>query len=324
MYTKEPKESQNKAKQKATIHKKRVKRRRIRTGIAIGIAFLLGFVLGQKQESVVGAGYIEAAINEITGQQSKSVPTTEDVSIESDSIMAVAQPQKLSYDEAIANLTYLADADSQYADVISNIGIYPEALMVQLANNPEMLEFVQDYSEQKTTDEGTLSQEELAATCPLFLQWDERWGYDTYGDNILAVSGCGPTALSMVIVGLTHNEKATPANVGSYALDNDYYMYGTGTKWSLMSEGASHFGLDSQTIDIDENIMKQRLDKGDFIICSMGPGDFTANGHFIVIYGYDSTGFQVNDPFCIYRSGQTWDYEQLSDQIKSMWALGVK
>ena len=33
---------------------------------------------------------------------------------------------------------------------------------------------------------------------PLFLQWDERWGYRSYGGDFLAVTGCGPTALSMV------------------------------------------------------------------------------------------------------------------------------
>ena len=37
-----------------------------------------------------------------------------------------------------------------------------------------------------------------AGEIPLFLQWDERWGYRSYGGDFLAVTGCGPTALSMV------------------------------------------------------------------------------------------------------------------------------
>lgn len=38
---------------------------------------------------------------------------------------------------------------------------------------------------------------------PALIQWDERWGYAPYGsETIIAVSGCGPTALSMVISGL--------------------------------------------------------------------------------------------------------------------------
>lgn len=53
----------------------------------------------------------------------------------------------------------------------------------------------------------------------------------------------------------------------------------------------------------------------------MRPGDFTTAGHFIVLYGYDETGFLVNDPNCAARSGRTWTYEELSGQIKQIWSL---
>jgi hypothetical protein len=319
MHTKELQESQNGMKRKQIMSKKRIRKRRLRTGYAIIIAFLLGFILGKNQTSLAGTDSLVEATNETLAQASLQIE--QDVSAGDKKEIVVSQPQKLSYDEAVVILTDLAGEDSRYADIVSNVGIYPETLLIQLTNNPEMIEFVRDYTEQKTNDSGVVSKEELGEKCPLLLQWDERWGYDTYGDNILAVSGCGPTALSMVIIGLTHNEKAIPAEIASFAMENDYYMYGTGTKWNLMSEGAAYYGLNSQTIAIDESVMQQCLDEGDFIICSMGPGDFTANGHFIVICGYDNRGFQVNDPFCIYRSGQTWDYEQLRGQIKSMWAL---
>ena len=39
--------------------------------------------------------------------------------------------------------------------------------------------------------------------------------------------------------------------------------------------------------------MKQALDDGKVIVCSMGPGDFTTEGHFILIRGYDGNGFYV-------------------------------
>ncbi len=32
------------------------------------------------------------------------------------------------------------------------------------------------------------------------------------------------------------------------------------------------------------------------LICAMGPGDFTGNGHFIVVTGYDGEGFSIRDP----------------------------
>lgn len=68
--------------------------------------------------------------------------------------------------------------------------------------------------------------------------------------------------------------------------------------------------------------MKAALDSGSVIVCSMGPGDFTAAGHFIVIYGYDKKGFLVNDPNCVARSRQNWNFSELKGQIKNIWVMG--
>ena len=69
--------------------------------------------------------------------------------------------------------------------------------------------------------------------------------------------------------------------------------------------------------------MKDALDAGRVIICSMGPGDFTAGGHFVVVYGYDSQGFLINDSNCVARSRQRWSFNRLEKQIKHMWSYGV-
>lgn len=67
--------------------------------------------------------------------------------------------------------------------------------------------------------------------------------------------------------------------------------------------------------------MKEALDQGALIICSMDAGDFTTAGHFLVICGYGPDGFQINDSFCVYRSNQSWSFEQLHDQIGGMWTV---
>ncbi len=65
--------------------------------------------------------------------------------------------------------------------------------------------------------------------------------------------------------------------------------------------------------------MRATLDKGGVIVCAMGPGDFTATGHFIVIYGYDDEGFKVNDPNSTLRSSKGWKFEKIQRQIKKIW-----
>lgn len=52
---------------------------------------------------------------------------------------------------------------------------------------------------------------------PLFLQWDERWGYETYGDDFFATDACGPTTLSMVVCGLSGSAVWNPLEVARFA-----------------------------------------------------------------------------------------------------------
>lgn len=255
--------------------------------------------------------------------------------------IVVSKPQEYSLSEAIVQLRQRAEGDERYASIVENQNIYPEKLLINLANNPELISFVADYTGQDlaTVDGVTVAKDshgpasgdtlddkltdaELAQECPLFLQWDKRWGYHAYGDDsTISVSGCGPTSLAMVVVGLEHDKSVTPAAVADFAMDNDYYMAGTGTMWSLMTEGAAHYGLDSTQIDIDRQQMEQCLESDGMLICSMAKGDFTTAGHFIVIYDKGDEGFIVNDPFCIYRSTQEWSFEQLQGQLKSVWAV---
>ena len=196
-------------------------------------------------------------------------------------------------------------------------------LVMDLVVNPEMISFVCDYPDGVGL-EAEIRPSEMEQDCPLFLQWDKRWGYQKYGkSSTIAVSGCGPTALAMVATALTH-EPVTPLEVADYAMEKEYYIPGVGTMWSLMTTGAAHYGLDSEQMEPDEYGMKKMLDRGEILICSMRKGDFTINGHFIVIYGYDSDGFLVNDPMCIYRSKQHWTFKRLHKQFKAIWSLCPK
>ena len=199
---------------------------------------------------------------------------------------------------------------------------YPESLLKLLELNPEAEPFVRGYFQNRDKHpEIDLSGEVVQGTIPLFLQWDERWGYETYGSDLIAITGCGPTCLSMVLYYLTGDESLTPDVIGDYSMDNGYYLPGTGTLWALMEDVAPIYGVGVKQPEASEWQMKSALDRGAVLICSMKPGDFTAGGHFIVIYGYDQNGFLVNDPNCVARSRQSWSYEQISRQMKHLWVF---
>ncbi len=56
------------------------------------------------------------------------------------------------------------------------------------------------------------------------------------------------------------------------------------------------------------------------VICNVGPGDFTDNGHFLVITGVDDDGnLVINDPYSAERSGRRGTWKVLG-QTKALWA----
>ena len=208
-----------------------------------------------------------------------------------------------------------------YKNIMAHKEDYPEYLIDDLEMNPEILDFVAAYLKTEAVGHGGLTAAEKKSAHPLFVQWDKRWGYSTYGESCMAISGCGPTALAMVGYGLTRNEQIDPFNVAQFAMQNGYYVNNVGTAWTLMTEGAQHYGLTvTSQYRYTEEQMKDALEKGGMIILSVGKGDFTVHsGHFIVLYGYKNGKFQVNDPFSYTNSSKLWDYETLSKQTKNAW-----
>jgi hypothetical protein len=224
-------------------------------------------------------------------------------------------------DSEIKNeLQTLAKQDKDYQYIYEHYGEYPTALLAALCNNAEMLSFVRDYPDAEPTATGGFTRKEKKAAFPLLLQWDKRWGYALYGDSNLAISGCAPTCLSMVVLALTKDADATPDQIAAFSEENGYYQSGIGTSWSLMTEGAAHFGVCGTELSLDENVITKHLSSGEPIICSMRPGDFTTSGHFIVLTGEADGKITVCDPNSRQRSEALWDYETLAPQIKNLWA----
>lgn len=80
---------------------------------------------------------------------------------------------------------------------------YPDYLLETLDKYPETIDFVLHYPERKGKTVSSEPEEYEEGKIPLFIQWDRRWGYASYGDSLIGVAGCGPVCLSMVAVGLT-------------------------------------------------------------------------------------------------------------------------
>ena len=257
----------------------------------------------------------------INDDNSSASDSSSDNIIYNDSIYDNVSSEKNNIGTIKERLKKLSEKDERINEVLENYNNYPESLLDMLSRNIEMIDFVLDYPEKK----GKIFSETIGkvkkGTFPLLLQWDSRWGYGKYGDDNVAISGCAPTALSMVIAGLTGKNNITPYDVAKYAEKDGHYSSGTGTSWSLMTLGSKHFGIEGTELALTKNNIYNSLESGKPIICSMRKGDFTTVGHFIVLVGIEDGKIKINDPNSKERSSILWDYERIKSQIKNLWVF---
>ncbi|WP_300082542.1 C39 family peptidase [uncultured Thomasclavelia sp.] len=195
----------------------------------------------------------------------------------------------------------------------------PQYIIDFVAKNPQASELKDNYTTKQNNEPIELASPD---GIPLYIQWDSRWAFNKYGDEIIGTAGCGPTCLAMVSVGLTGNIEYNPRYIANYAQNNNY-LEGSKTSWSLMQEGCRDFGLKATPVTLNKAAMINELNQGHPIICSVRPGDFTDTGHFIVITKVKDNNFIVNDPNSRENSQRQWSYERLSWQIKAMWSYSL-
>lgn len=197
--------------------KKLVRKRKIVLSVMLLTSFLLGCVCGRyfpeiklgKTEEVLASAQDnsgeEKKENQITnnvdngttadGTEKEEQSATETVEEPADSEetndpfaeipqVVLSKPVDYSLNQAIRQLEQMEASDERYAQIVENAEKYPEKLLINLANNPEMIAFVADYKgNTRDYDKAELTEKELQEEYPLFLQWDKRWGCLAYGDD---------------------------------------------------------------------------------------------------------------------------------------------
>ncbi len=107
---------------------------------------------------------------------------------------------------------------------------YPPELLELLERNQEAKKFVWEYPLKKDErPEIDLSEYADADEMPLLMQWDQRWGYTQYSGNVMGLTGCGPTCLSMVAMYLSNDTTRDPAWMAEFSTENGYAAKGSGT-----------------------------------------------------------------------------------------------
>ncbi|WP_302396325.1 C39 family peptidase [Eggerthella sinensis] len=231
-------------------------------------------------------------------------------------------------DDLTASLLAAAESSDDAAWIAAHPDAYAvdgEAVQYKLlklaATEPEAIPFVRGFPDAYPADAAEATGDPAAGEVPRFYQWDPRWGATVYSSTAFAVTGCCPTSLSMVYQGLTGKGDLSPYDMGVRARDGGYMAEFDGTDSSFLVNEAASLGLSCTSIDADADALRAALEGGAAVICNVGPGDFTDNGHFFVITGVDGDGnLVINDPYSAERSNQAWDVEKVLGQTKALFA----
>lgn len=231
-------------------------------------------------------------------------------------------------DEYTASLVAAAETNDDVAWIAAHpaaYGVDGEAVQYKLlklaATEPEAVPFVRGFPDAYPDSEAEGTGDPASGEVPRLYQWDPRWGFTVYSSTTFAVTGCCPTSLSMVYQGLTGKGDLSPYDLGVKAAEGGYMAEFDGTDSSFLVNEAASLGLSCESLSLDADSVRSALEGGAVLICNVGPGDFTDNGHFFVITGIDGDGsLVINDPYSAERSSRTWNVDDVLGQTKALWA----
>jgi hypothetical protein len=125
---------------------------------------------------------------------------------------------------------------------------------------------------------------------PIYIQTDPRWTNAPYGSSQVGPSGCGPSAMAMIITALT-GQPVTPDQTAKKAGDDGMYISGEGSSHDVAPDLAKHYGLKATRIKFDVTSISNAIKSGSYVILSgKGALPFTKGGHYIMIRGVTADG----------------------------------
>ena len=202
--------------------------------------------------------------------------------------------------------------------------------------NPNVIHFLYLYGHDVTSpDSFEMTEDERQARLPLlgddvkglvplFMQWDWRWGYDWYGGGPIGLTGCAPTCMAMIGMGLTGDESFNPREMCVYSENAGFWVPGSGTSWSLVTNAFPNHPIQVWQISPDEGSIRAELQAGHPVLINVGIGKFSAVGHFMVLAGLADDGtFILNDPNNLENCSRTWSWADLGSDIVNAWSCAL-
>lgn len=207
--------------------------------------------------------------------------------------------------------------------IVDHRSAYTKPLLQLAANRVDSLGFVYHARERKGQYKGGSAESyPLHRAFPLYIQWDPRWGYTEYPEDLFCSIGCGPTTLSMLLNG--YGETIDPAQMMQELREKKRYHINQGTSWEGLCDTLRDRGFTVSELPSVKGKFMEQLQNGEPIVVNVGKSLFTTGGHYLLLVGLDGHGkILLNDSHSIRNSQKAWEYEEIAPYIRAAWAVSL-
>lgn len=246
------------------------------------------------------------------------------------------EPAPTSGDERIAGgltpemtdlLTTELDREALMAQIAAGADKIEDERLIQLAlNEPEAVKLVAGLlSEETDRSAKPYGTDAAKGSYPKLYNWDLRWGYTTFGDGLLALTGSGPSSMAITYIGLTGKTDYTPADFAKLATEGAGTDATFGIAATFVEKQLKSLGLSFEEFTPDGDDLTAVIESGTVVLVPLKVGTFGDQAHWIVVVGENLDGsVNIIDPTSSANTAHPWDPATVASAAQDFYAVSLK
>lgn len=249
---------------------------------------------------------------------SASAPST-DSQNQVDSRVAAGIPDDLS-----GKFKSALDSNDKLAQIAANADKYDDQQLLELAlAEPEAIDFVAAYPDASKSAQA-YGDSVKKGTAPTLYDWDLRWGAVSYASHPLALTGSGPTCLSMAYMSLTGSNDKTPADVAALVGAQSGATGDSSMSGECVDAVASSLGLEAKSYTSGAQTLLDVLDAGTYVLAEVKAGSITDATHWVLVTTENENGTVfVHDPTSPAANGRAWAPATIAGACETFYGISL-
>ena len=252
----------------------------------------------------------------------RSATPTQETQVQSNEEEKPAVNKNVS--EALAGaLATRLDLNEQLATIARAADSYGSENLVYLAlEEPSAIPFVSAYP--KAPKEALEFGEQITkGTVPKLYTYDSRWGNISFAGDAFAITGSGPTCVSMAYMGLTGSTSQTPNALANLATSGNF-LDGATVNAAFFEEGLNGInGMACNQVESNITGLSNALANGNVVVIRLPANSplGTFARHVLAVSMTEDGAIVVHDPLSAVNSSHEWAAGTLSDAAEAMFAI---